>query len=101
MPGPITNYPKESVREGLNTKSADLIQAWMQKEMKVTVERWVYQTALVITRYSTGEVVKTGVDKNGKDILTMQNYRLAQLEADICACNKGLSEILWLHDSAP
>lgn len=59
----FANYPEESVREGLNAKSTELVQVGMQKGTKVTVKRWVYQTAFVITRCPIGEVILVDEEK--------------------------------------
>ena len=57
---------------------------------------------LVITRCPTGEVVPVGEEKEDDTReLIMKNYTMAQLEADIRACNKGLSEILCPSNFAP
>lgn len=95
------SQPAEALCEALNTKSQKIVQNWMTIGTQVTVERWGYQTALVINRCPTGEKYEKERRTDGTIVWGLNRYTMLDIEQELWRCNPMLDTNLVPSAQAP
>lgn len=97
----FNSQPAEVLCEALNAESQRIIQNWMTIGAQVTIERWGYQTALIINRCPTGEKYEKERRGDGTIVWGLNRYTMLDIEQELWCCNPTLDTNLIPSTQVP